>query len=230
MSAKQRIEQAMDTETDQPINEVEERIQVKKSATKKANSSSRSRSKSSPKERESEAAAELKATKKELETLKAQIRQREIEEQEIVDGQLLGMANQAHAVGVALIDRFLVKQHPWPSFEKLEDQHHALNISLVRFVKWLAPQMEINPGVAYGVSVGMFALMQNRREDKADQKKVVEVVQTPTTLDPPRDRVPDTKPIEVDLDTPETPFDAVKVNGTSKKTASPLSTGGGLVS
>jgi hypothetical protein len=224
-AADQRLAEAMDSETSNPPGEVKPKIKVK-TETKAENL--KPKSNKQPEQRRSEAEAELKALKAELEALKAAAKAREAEEEAIIDGALLATANQAHGLVVQLLDRLVVAQNPWPQIEHQDDRHRALNVSLVTFVKWLSPAVDLNPGVAYGVGMAMFVL-SNRREDEKP-KAPKQVAQNPSPVETvAADRIVDMSPSDSDpnvyVDGGETPFDQV----ITTKSTSPLSSGNGLV-
>lgn len=226
-TADQRIAEAMDSETNNPPSEAKSRIKVK-TETKAEDSKPKSKQ---PDQRKSEAEAELKALKAELEALKAAAKAKQAEEEAIIDAALLSTANQAHGLAVQLLDRLVVAQNPWPQLRDQDDRHRALNVALVGFVKWLSPAVDLNPGVAYGVAMGMFVL-SNRREDEKPKatKQVVENPQTAKTVGQDRTIVmaPSVGDTTVYTDGGETPFDQIVVN--KPKPTSPLgSSGNGLV-
>lgn len=222
-TADQRIAEAMDTETNNPPSEAKSRIKVK-TETKAEDSKPKSKQ---PDQRKSEAEAELKALKAELEALKAAAKAKQAEEEAIIDAALLSTANQAHGLAVQLLDRLVVAQNPWPQLQDQDDRHRALNVALVGFVKWLSPAVDMNPGVAYGVAMGMFVL-SNRPENPKTPKQVVENPQTAKAVGQDRTIVmaPSASDPTVYTDGGETPFDQIVVT----KSTGPLApSGNGLV-
>lgn len=223
-TAEEKIAEALDSETDNPPSEAKSRIKVK-TETKAGGS----RKKTPTDQRKSEAEAELKALKAEMEALKAAQRAKQAEEEAIIDGALLGAANQAHGLAIQLLDRLVIAQNPWPQIQDQDDRHRALNVALVGFVKWLAPEMDVNPGVAYGAAMAMFIISNHRQDEKPKAAKQVDKNPTPSQA-VAEDRIVDLSPSSGDpsvyVDGGETPFDQI----VETKPTSPLSTGGnGLV-